>query len=858
MTEEKQKELQGRVDKFKIDFEKAIQRSDENRVLELLRSLEDQIPGTNNTIDKEYANMCLNVDFLDKYYKTKESNDVKSIKVVKNKLFKSLMSAGEESRLKQRILSDVVKKAYIAKDNINFIKAEEQENGNVKISAIDYKSASITIKKSRLLFIMVKIESWMNNKVYALKMAASYGCRNLSQEESDLTDTINCYYRILRWMRSEYLYNALDSGMITNARRKHFGYGTENFRKDEYEKNIIDHVLAKAKTKSDYSISSICNLVFDYESDLRRKIEDKTKVVKVNETNPITGTISVRNKREAKVEGEDISGLMNEFRDLNRFNESIAAKLKQYVAKGQKRNEMKLEIVTGDRLLTLYNVTSYGNKSKSSGSLYGSCMRHSQSKECLMFYSKNSHFCSMVAVTSNEGKHLMARAIMWYDKETGNSYVDRIFSTNEEARLMICSYIDSTDKVYGISEGSQSIKRDKRKTDVLVLFEGSIKVKNLPYFDTMRKGLYFRNGKYYMMSNGELSGRSFTKNWIKDTLYETGLRVSETSKTPVSPEAQAKGKCELCGKILSNSVEVNGMKICEKHIKESQELGRFVKYNGVIYLIDKLTTTSYITAYSSMKKDIDARKESDLTKIDENDIYGSTRGLASAMGIANTYQYVNEYEVRHASSLKPSNGESRASAGTRRRHIYHDETIKLVNVDGYKLLVPVNMTESEEMSIRNSYISREIMDTARDSSWNGPRIENIGLKQDRIVDLIMYAKLYAEKNYGTNQQDVTDEIEKISEAIKGAKFHIYQSNAFTDSNNFITKNVGGNIQLEKSVYISQQTTIKTTGLSPSAKNVLNVISGITAPLDYIDLDLSKYEEKADKFISEIKKQLSNG
>lgn len=102
-----------------------------------------------------------------------------------------------------------------------------------------------------------------------------------------------------------------------------------------------------------------------------------------------------------------------------------------------------LEIVNGDSIVELYKE----KHTISSGSLGGSCMRYDRCTPMLKFYEDFPDLIKLAVLRKeSERNRIVARCLVW--EFGGETYYDRIYSSNTEAELILKNYFKSYKSVY--------------------------------------------------------------------------------------------------------------------------------------------------------------------------------------------------------------------------------------------------------------------------------------------------------------------------------------------------------------------------------------------------------------------------
>jgi hypothetical protein len=112
---------------------------------------------------------------------------------------------------------------------------------------------------------------------------------------------------------------------------------------------------------------------------------------------------------------------------------------------GLPKSTYKLEVWPASKIKYAYLHTNYGT---GGGTLNNSCMRKKDMQKSLQFYEACN--CEIVVVTSNSGKKIQARALLWhnvhsieYPKGKPFNYLDRIYYTKECMRDYYRDYFNT-------------------------------------------------------------------------------------------------------------------------------------------------------------------------------------------------------------------------------------------------------------------------------------------------------------------------------------------------------------------------------------------------------------------------------
>lgn len=545
---------------------------------------------------------------LDRYYKS-EPNEAGSIKLAMTKEFKEIISKTSECKLKIHLLSqDKVKKGYLTPSHLNFFSAD-YDILKGKIVTTAYSRAEIEAKLD--MHIMRYICQYYSH-------IHSYYCGGYGKTLDGDSNYKRLIYDALKdLILSTKIYKDVQETRYTVRFTKltFVSYTQSKENTADFERSLNSYL--STTNASEKSMSSVINGTFDHSRKTFQALEENTKILKVHSVNPISGLATVKNSRERKesssLNEQEIAKTIREATEINKFFEEVGQAIKAIEIISQTKNEVSVEMVNGAKILALYNISSYkGNEynyktgsdqvigSNHSGSLFNSCMRMPEIKPRLSFYAKNTEFVKMLVCTTENGKRLAARAIVWYDKEKEIHYVDRIFSTNDTYAMYLINYINTHENVFSIAEANNSMSsllKSKRMESFLIKFNGSAPTKcQLPYFDTLSSNLYYQDGEFKIGKCREYKNMDCDiENAKKGVVYTTSLQIQDTGEIDLSKfKNMQRVICPVCGDtITTKSINFNGHLICLKHIERTED--------G-----EKLITSSFGTAFLESK---DEKKE---------------------------------------------------------------------------------------------------------------------------------------------------------------------------------------------------------------------------------------------------------
>ena len=205
-------------------------------------------------------------------------------------------------------------------------------------------------------------------------------------------------------------------------------------------------------------------------------------------------------------------------------------------------------------------------------------MRYTGLKYRINMYSNNPHMIKMIALTTAESNKLKARAVVWYDEDSGEHYVDRIYSYDNESRNTIISFINNTDNFYSIHPGN-SIEGDKFKEEFFIKFKYAVQssIVNTPYLDSVSRYLYYDKDR-----NGYIGKQGSSYNIRNNEMTISNVDWTLLSKFHKNVFKMHTSGCRLCGENSSNYLAINGSRICEHHLLVNAKTPTF-SFGSLIY-----------------------------------------------------------------------------------------------------------------------------------------------------------------------------------------------------------------------------------------------------------------------------------
>ena len=234
-----------------------------------------------------------------------------------------------------------------------------------------------------------------------------------------------------------------------------------------------------------------------------------------------------------------------------------------------------------------------GDGNKTSGPLWGSCMRYPKNSREISFYASNTDLCSMLIYLNKGTNKIAGRAIVWTDVDTNKKYIDRVYFSKEEARIAILNKAekDGYTCIYGgqIANHSQNFK---------IRFKGSDEAHYIPYFDSISNYPMESRGNFYLVSKR-----------ISSSEMITNIRVGEITKDNISE--LLKVKCVICGSRKESA-------LCRKHIIEHGKNAVLI-HDKKIFGITNLVFANLLNKAKSNGDIKDAIRNSNTLPASENE-----------------------------------------------------------------------------------------------------------------------------------------------------------------------------------------------------------------------------------------------
>ncbi len=535
-------------------------------VLELLYK-ELNEPKQMKVIMDLYRIFKIDVDLLTSFYYKSDTN--KSVKMVISDGVKELIPTKYRSMpMIKRLNLDgenpgaKVKASYICKNNMNFISLIKGEDkmkliylSKSKFQKIMQSIATIAVMRFIYMHRVVILKDNLDKN--SLSLLEALLSRINSLEDPAIASTASSIaYNLNICM---FLFKDSEELQSINIPRDSRSISQNKFIDSKNNdlsrlERIIQLELSSYTTECGFS--SFIQNTLDRPSIVAKELNENTKIEKIESINPISGFVSIKNKRvlseDSDITQDELDNIVSENKSINELFEHVAAKFSEYELMARLNKDVDVKVVSGEEILTLYEVTSYYNQNKTS-TLTNSCMRHPNYKHKISFYANNSHFIKMIAVTVKATGKLKARAIVWYDKETDTNYVDRIFYSSSEDQLEIFNYINAHSNFKSIHATSYP----KYVPGFKMKFPGVNPSKSLPYFDSIQSYLSVdADNNFYIMG--------------RDTDVNKGLTRTSISLNSVGVNSIKHGDikmCPICGKSSVETIEAaTGVRICASHV----------------------------------------------------------------------------------------------------------------------------------------------------------------------------------------------------------------------------------------------------------------------------------------------------
>lgn len=541
-------------------------------------------------LDDSINNWTINTNELASIYFKSKTNSSKSIKIVISPDIVRFTLNTDDCLLKKRIKESVNngfrhKASYILDKNFNFLSVYEKSEKLLfyAINETEFKKIITDYKKTMLLSPYSNLMTKFSIKVGS-KVSSSYRYRN--------NDTYNNIYGL----------ESHEFSLLNN--------------RDEFLDRLIS--ISKKLDKNESSLGSLLNSIFDIHDRNTNLLNSYTKIVQEETVNPISGFVSIKNTRVVKdccPNADTVLKAISEHRLTSNFFKSLGDAIKSAELKLSKANNFTVKLISGAEISALYNVSSYFKSSynynggdhpirdSNGGTLFNSCMRRPGNKFEIEFYSK-ADFVKMIVVSDEKNKVIKARAIVWYDKETDNHYVDRVYVINNEQYSLIANYIAERDNFFYIHSSLNGFLQDSKRKVGMIIPATPIETKtHTPYFDTVINS-YFKKGDKYYVAARDIGGYTQVdkinqatdpnKLYLLPSSLSHGNKLIEMDSTENCKFKLKTVNCSRCGKKMfeheamdirqSNGAE--WMSICQNHLIKIED-GIFIKTSSDrIYEID--------------------------------------------------------------------------------------------------------------------------------------------------------------------------------------------------------------------------------------------------------------------------------
>ena len=625
----------------------------------------------------------LEINKLSNYYYKDKNNTRTSIKIEVSPYIAKIAYAQTDSLIKSKILMrDPIKTSYIAKNNLNFIREIKEVEGNCfnGINKPMFRKILMRIVFNNISRSKFLTKIWGGTELHKLLLRR-------------FVTNIATVMRVEVQRNDRAVSNAIESVINTKFRNK---------------AEISKLMFLSVDINEGMKFSKLINNTYSQTEDYTKLIE-KTSIVKTRLEKTAQGTTITVRYREPKAEIiesqiEKVKKDIQTYSDTICFFESIENYIKINKIAEEPTEKNKILFLTGAQIIAAYNISSYeGNKyndkrecslggeySDVGGSLYGSCMRKPENKNGIDFYALNDHFIKLMVLSDDNGKTIKARAVTWFDAESGVHYVDRIFYSTQDSLLRMIQYINKTELFYTISSVNviNALLRQKHKQTFTIKIN-SIKRNNcLPYFDTLDQNLYKSDAK-----EGIFIGRFnyIGRPWDNEsyavkaeghdgTFKSTGtittyawIDKNETKK-PIESEVH----CSICGskigrknsfiQVVSKEGTPDGVKlVCKDHILNTSDGKTYIGANlfgsrGILFKEESQETNKDMKLYQGVRslkrestKKIYKREELVLTSADsgyrtayENNAFLIVNSTlrSELVGLSNVQEYSRYADLR--------------------------------------------------------------------------------------------------------------------------------------------------------------------------------------------------------------------
>jgi len=676
---------------------------------------------------------------LDRFYKTKDSES-KSIEIVKSKSISALVGKAENCKLKKRVIANTrVKAEYVKEGNFNFFKSEYSEDaGKLVFTALNRSQMEKNIAKRKLAVIagcvdrsgtiMSALESVDEQKDFDRDtFLYSFYYMGEALQKLFTKDTSGKGYKF--WQSAKNMENVLRTA--------------HPFYTPKTEKSILNEaiIISSAFDLYEVSLNQSISKTFDMVDRDRISVELNTKIEKIESVNPVSGFVSIRNTRIkseiAQLSDSEIEKVVKDFSETNKFFEDLSALIRIEEDRVNSKSKASVKLVSGDEIVALYNVSSYkgtaaldnpelqyAKSGEKEGTLFNSCMRGASVKNRIKFYAENDHFIKMLALTTGDGKYLMGRAVVWYEKSTEKHYVDRMFTNCDASAEKMITFVNENENFFFINSSGVSksiMKSGKLLSNFLIEFNGVKSTnQNPPYFDTMSTSLYVKNNKLFIGRPED--SKTMETIMKKDVLYYTSKSFNRIPL--VIKKDLTKGDeeiCQVCRKIIKDSAFKFGENyICANHITIASDGEILAENQGNVYTLgDNQAQKTYIANILTCSN-IRHFKPEATTKIERKNSHFQGAGACTIIIDATTKRQSKYYEglkvdikaVPLQKEKKIEQGNSFLFKNAREENdfvefgnyyslkdtenLYFDpKTIKMINVEPITLAIPANPTDSQ-------------------------------------------------------------------------------------------------------------------------------------------------------------------
>lgn len=509
---------------------------------------------------------------VDNYYKKKDSV---SIELVVDSSVKELFLENKENQIYKRLFRtsnglDKIKSSYIKSNNNNFaiLLKTETDMGISSIGKSEFQS------KVGLMLELLRWEMMYRFPEQKIKdILKSIASEPTIKEANSIINLIysNLRSKVASQLRNDRVRNIYDfirRDLSVDSSDVNYSLATLNnfvinMNTSKEALSLIvkamAYLIAKQKEKDLLSLSSFVNNTLDYPSRIAEELNLNSYAVKYQWTNPVSGHISIKTKRDQKAEStlskEEFDKLVETHRMINRIYEESVSLVNEYKIKKKLDKETVVRLVSGEEIISLYEITSYYNyqnivNTGGGGTLYNSCMRHIGYKNRISAYANNPHMVKMLALVTKSTNKLKARAVVWYDDEKDIHYVDRIFYYDEDSKNQIKVFVNEHKNFISIYSGN-GISRSQ--SSFLIPFKYAIPSADGPFLDSIRHNIIVNsNGDRFIGAPGSSDYIETQNRW-----YFTGLIDKEVNIS--------RNKCVCCSSMTDN--KVGEIYACKRHLR---------------------------------------------------------------------------------------------------------------------------------------------------------------------------------------------------------------------------------------------------------------------------------------------------